>query len=61
MTPASGLAIIMVQQTSSMYPEFGGELAGILMAAVVILQFAGPVLAQTALRLSREAMEEVAR
>lgn len=61
MIPASGIAVVMVQQTASIYPEFGRDLAGVVMAAILILQFVGPILAHMALRASQESMQEGAR
>lgn len=53
--PMSGLAVVMVQDTALFYPSFGRELASIVLAAVVVLELAGPLATQFALRRAGEA------
>jgi Kef-type K+ transport system membrane component KefB len=53
--PMSGLAVIMVRDTVSLYPAFGAELAAIVLSAVMVLELAGPVATQFALRRAGEA------
>jgi len=53
--PMSGLAVVMVRETFSLYPSFGAELSAIVLAAVVVLELAGPVATQFALRRAGEA------
>lgn len=53
--PMSGLAVMMVQDTALFYPSFGRELANIVLAAVVVLELAGPLATQFALRRAGEA------
>jgi hypothetical protein len=51
----SGLAVVMVQDTALVYPQFGRELAGILLSAVAVLEILGPLATQFALRRAGEA------
>jgi Kef-type K+ transport system membrane component KefB len=53
--PMSGLAVVMVQDTALFYPAFGRELADVVLAAVVVLELAGPLATQFALRRAGEA------
>lgn len=53
--PMSGLAVVMVQDTISLYPTFGTELAPVIIAAVAVLALAGPIATQFALRAAGEA------
>ncbi len=55
LTPMSGLAISMVQNTTNLYPEFGAKLAAIVLSAVLILELLGPVAVQFALQRAGEA------
>ena len=57
LTPMSGLAISMVQGTTNIYPEFGAQLAAIVLSAVLIMELIGPVAVQFALRRAGEAVE----
>jgi hypothetical protein len=45
----------MVRDTTSLYPEFGRELAAVILSAVVILELIGPLATQIALRRAGEA------
>jgi len=53
--PMSGLAVVMIQDTALFYPAFGRELADVVLAAVVVLELAGPLATQFALRRAGEA------
>lgn len=53
--PMSGLAVVMVQDTVSLYPSFGRELAAVVLSAVVVLELLGPIATQFALRRAGEA------
>lgn len=53
--PLSGSAVVMVRDTTSLYPAFGRELAAVVLSAVVILELLGPLATQFALRRAREA------
>jgi Kef-type K+ transport system membrane component KefB len=53
--PLSGSAVVMVRDTTSLYPAFGKELAAVVLSAVVILELIGPIATQYALRRAGEA------
>ena len=55
LTPMSGLTVVMVHATASLYPEIRQSVAPVVLAAVVILELAGPILVQVALRRAGEA------
>jgi len=55
--PMSGLAIVMVQDASSLYPEFGTQLSAVVLSAVAILELIGPLATQFALKQAGEAGE----
>ena len=52
--PMSGLAVVMVYDTAAIYPQFGAELAAVVLAAVAVLEIAGPIATQFALRRAGE-------
>jgi len=54
----SGLAVVMVRDTVSLYPSFGRELAAVVLSAVVMLELLGPLATQFALRRAGEAHPE---
>jgi Kef-type K+ transport system membrane component KefB len=56
--PMAGLAVVMVQDTSALYPEFGARLAAVILAVVAILEVLGPLAAHFALRRAGEAKED---
>ena len=60
LTPMSGLAVIMLQDTQSLFPEFGRALTSLVLPAVVLLEIAGPILTQFALKFAGEARPEPA-
>ena len=55
MVPLSGSAVVMVRDTTTLYPTFGKELAAVVLSAVVILELIGPIATQFALRRAGEA------
>lgn len=57
LAPMSGLAVILVHQTAALYPEVHAAVAPVVLAAVVILELAGPIATQFALRRAGESME----
>ncbi|HLU77057.1 MAG TPA: cation:proton antiporter [Burkholderiales bacterium] len=61
LAPMSGLAVIMVHETSGMYPQLSAGIAPVVLAAVVILGLLGPVATQYALRRAGEASPETSR
>jgi len=60
LTPMSGLALALVQETTYIYPDFGADIAAILLSAVLILELLGPLAVQVALRQSGEAERQEA-
>lgn len=55
LTPMSGLAVVMVRDTVSLYPSFGRELSAVVLSSVVVLELLGPIATQFALRKAGEA------
>jgi Kef-type K+ transport system membrane component KefB len=55
LTPMSGLAVVMVHETATLYPEVRGSVAPVVLAAVVILELVGPIAAQFAIKQAGEA------
>jgi Kef-type K+ transport system membrane component KefB len=53
--PMSGLAVVMVRDTVSLYPSFGRELAAVVLSVIVVLELLGPIATQLALRRAGEA------
>jgi Kef-type K+ transport system membrane component KefB len=58
LTPMSGLAVVMVYETASLYPEVRASVAPVVIAAVVILELLGPIATQFAIRRAGEAGAE---
>lgn len=56
--PMSGIAVILVHDTTKFYPQFGPSLAAIVIPAIAILELLGPLLAYFALVRAGEAVEE---
>jgi Kef-type K+ transport system membrane component KefB len=56
--PMSGLAVVMVRDPVALYPSFGRELAAVMLSVIVVLELAGPVATQWALRRAGEARPE---
>ncbi len=52
--PMSGLAVLLVQETAQMYPEFAPQIRTVVVSAVAIMEVLGPLLLQFALRRSGE-------
>ena len=61
LAPMSGLAVIMVHETSGLYPQLSTNVAPVVLAAVVILELLGPIATQYALRRAGEASPETTR
>jgi Kef-type K+ transport system membrane component KefB len=53
--PMSGLAVVMVYETATLYPEVRASVAPVVLAAVVILELFGPIATQFAIRQAGEA------
>jgi hypothetical protein len=56
--PMSGLAVVMVQETTLLYPEIRASVVSVVLAAVVILELLGPIATQLALKWAGEAAAE---
>jgi len=56
--PMSGVAVIMVHDTEALFPDFGAELASVVLSAVALLELVGPLATQFALRHAGEAHPE---
>ena len=56
--PMSGLAIVLVQQTASHFPEFAPALAAVVVSAIVMLELLGPLLAHFAILRAGEAGDD---
>ncbi len=56
--PMSAVALILVHETSSLFPEFGPALATVVVSALAILEVAGPLAAQLALKRAGETAEQ---
>jgi Kef-type K+ transport system membrane component KefB len=56
--PMSGMAVIMVRDTEALYPNFGAELAAVVLSAVAVLELLGPLATQFAVRRAGEAHPE---
>ncbi|MPZ43370.1 MAG: cation:proton antiporter [Betaproteobacteria bacterium] len=50
--PMSGMALLLMHDIAMRYPQFGQELASVLLAAIVVFELAGPLALHWALRLS---------
>ncbi|PRC92785.1 cation:proton antiporter [Solimicrobium silvestre] len=55
--PMSALAFLLVDDISTLYPEFGAQVGGIVLSMVAILQLVGPIGVQWALRFCNESIE----
>ena len=53
--PMSGLAVVMVRDTVTLYPSFGRELGAVVLSVIVVLELLGPIATQWALRRAGEA------
>lgn len=55
--PMSGVALILVHDTTALFPELGAELSSIVVSAIVMLELLGPAVAHFALVRAGEADE----
>ena len=53
--PMSGVAIILGQRVSGIYPVFGPELSALMLSVIAILEILGPICTRYALIASGEA------
>jgi Kef-type K+ transport system membrane component KefB len=58
LTPMSGVAVVLLHETSALYPSFGPALAAIVVSAIAMLELLGPLLAQFALMRAGETDDE---
>jgi Kef-type K+ transport system membrane component KefB len=58
LTPMSGLAVVMVYQTSELFPQLQSSVASVVLGAVLILELFGPIAVQIALRWAGEGSPE---
>jgi Kef-type K+ transport system membrane component KefB len=56
--PMSGLAVIMLHETATLFPQLHASIAPAVLGAVLILELLGPVSVQFALRRAGEAASE---
>lgn len=57
--PMSSLALLLQHDVARLYPEFGQQLAAVLLASLVVMELAGPIAVQWGLRYAGEAEPEV--
>ncbi|MGH8691060.1 MAG: cation:proton antiporter [Burkholderiales bacterium] len=58
LAPMSGIAVVLVQQMTTYYPQFGPSLATVVVSAIAMLELLGPLLMHFALVRAGEAAEE---
>jgi len=58
LSPMSGLAVVLVQDISGLFPDFPADLAAIVLAAVSLLELIAPVITKVALTTAREVRME---
>jgi Kef-type K+ transport system membrane component KefB len=55
LVPMSGVAIILMQRSAAVYPEFGAQLSALMVSVLAILEILGPICTRYALVKSGEA------
>lgn len=58
LAPMSSVALLLTLDTSLMFPAFGSGMGLVLMSCIVILELAGPIVVQKALKAAGETPEE---
>lgn len=58
LVPMSGVAFALADDIRSLYPEFGAQVGAVVLSMVAILELAGPIAVQWALRASGETHEK---
>lgn len=58
LAPMSSVALLLTLDTSMMFPAFGAGMGLVLMSCIVILELAGPIVVQKALKAAGETPEE---
>jgi Kef-type K+ transport system membrane component KefB len=56
--PMSGVAFVLADDIRGLYPEFGAQVGAVVLSMVAILELAGPIAVQWALRASHETHEK---
>jgi NhaP-type Na+/H+ or K+/H+ antiporter len=59
LAPMSGIALMLVQDTLSLYPEFGAQLSAVMFSAIVMLEILGPLAVHYAIKEAGEAAERI--
>jgi hypothetical protein len=57
LTPMSGIAVVLVQDTAAIFPQFGQSLSAIMLTAITLLELFGPLAVQFALQRAGEVGE----
>ena len=58
LTPMSGVAIVLMHETSRLYPQFGPALAAVVVSGIVLMELLGPLLVHFALLRSGDGLQE---
>lgn len=58
LVPMSGVAFALADDIRGLYPEFGAQVGAVVLSMVAILELAGPIAVQWALRASGETHEK---
>ena len=53
--PMTSIALLLQHDVARLYPEFGQQLAAVLLASIVVMELAGPLAAQWGFRFAGEA------
>jgi Kef-type K+ transport system membrane component KefB len=56
--PMSSIALLLQHDVARLYPEFGQQLAALLLASIFVMELAGPLAAQWGFRFAGEAAPE---
>lgn len=57
LTPMSAVAVLLVEDIRSLYPQFGAQVGVVVLTMAAVLQLVGPIGVQWALRFSKESNE----
>jgi Kef-type K+ transport system membrane component KefB len=57
LVPMSGVAIVLMQRATGMYPEFGAQLSALMLSVLMVLEILGPICTRYALVASGEAKQ----
>lgn len=58
LVPMSGVAVVLVQDTAAVFPQFGPALTAVMLSAIVMLELLGPLAVRFALNRAGEDGEE---